>query len=80
VQRGPKGLYAFVIADGNKAELRPLEVGPIADGVAVIEKGLAPGEHVVISGHYKVQPGHVVQILPDGEPRIAGQPARSEVD
>jgi multidrug efflux system membrane fusion protein len=80
VQRGPNGLYAFVLTDGDKAELRPLEVGPIANGFAVIEKGLEPGERIVTSGQYKVQPGGPVEILTDGEPQVAGERGRTEVD
>jgi multidrug efflux system membrane fusion protein len=80
VQRGPDGLFAYVLTPDNKAQLRHLEVGPIADGYAVIEKGLAPGDRVVTTGHYKVQPGALVQILPDGDPKVAGKPARTEVD
>jgi multidrug efflux system membrane fusion protein len=65
VQRGPNGLYAFAVTKDGKAELRDLQVGPIEDGWAVIEKGLNPGERIVTSGQYRVQPGAPVEILPD---------------
>ena len=65
VQRGPDGLFAFVVSQEGKAELRNLEVGPIEDGWAVIEQGLKPGERIVTSGQYRVDPGARVEILTD---------------
>lgn len=69
VQRGPNGLFAYVVTNDNKAELRNLKVGPIADGQALVESGLESGERIVISGHYRVQPGGPVQVLPETEAR-----------
>jgi multidrug efflux system membrane fusion protein len=63
VQRGPNGLFAYVVRDDQTAELRNLEVPRIADGQALVSKGLAPGERIVTSGFYRVQPGGPVQVL-----------------
>jgi multidrug efflux system membrane fusion protein len=60
VDRGPDGLYAFVVAAGNKVEMRNLEVNQQGSGEAVITKGLVPGENVVISGQYELQAGTLV--------------------
>jgi multidrug efflux system membrane fusion protein len=68
VQRGPNGLYVYVVGDDGKAELRNVKVGPIAGGQALIEGGLSPGERIVTSGHYRVVPGGPVQILNDSRP------------
>ncbi|MBO0765055.1 MAG: efflux RND transporter periplasmic adaptor subunit, partial [Hyphomicrobiaceae bacterium] len=57
VQRGPNGLFAYVVTGDSKAELRQLKVGRIGDGQALVEQGLAPGERIVTAGHYRVQPG-----------------------
>lgn len=57
VQRGPMGTYAYTISPENTAELRPLSVQRIEDGFALIEKGLEPGEKVIVDGHFRVQPG-----------------------
>jgi membrane fusion protein, multidrug efflux system len=74
VQRGPNGLYAYVVTRDNKAEMRDLKVGPIADGLALIEAGIEPGERVITSGHYRVQPGGPVEVLTDQEQQtVAGQ-------
>jgi multidrug efflux system membrane fusion protein len=69
VQRGPNGLYAYVVTSDGKAELRNLKVARIADGQALVEQGLSPGERIVTAGYYRVQPGAPVEIV-----RAAGQP------
>jgi multidrug efflux system membrane fusion protein len=62
VQRGPDGLFAYVIGKDGKAEMRKLAVGVIEDGHAVVTQGLQAGERVVTSGYYRLQPGSLVQI------------------
>jgi membrane fusion protein, multidrug efflux system len=57
VQRGPDGLFAYVVDKDDKAELRKLTVRNIQDGRAVIADGLAAGDQVVTSGYYRLQPG-----------------------
>jgi multidrug efflux system membrane fusion protein len=63
VQRGPDGLFAYVVTADGKAELRDLRVSRIADGQALVEQGLAPGDRIVTSGHYRVQPGSAVEVI-----------------
>ena len=74
VQRGPNGLYAYVVTADGKAQMRNLKVGRIEDGHALVEQGLAGGERIITSGHYRVQPGATVEII-DARDR---QTARSE--
>jgi multidrug efflux system membrane fusion protein len=62
VQHGTEGLYAFVVNQDNKAELRKVTVNQSIDGRSVIEKGLSPGERVITAGQFKVQPGTLVSI------------------
>ena len=57
VQRGPDGLYAFVIGDDNKADVQPIKVGRSGDGVSVVEEGLTSGQRVVVAGQYRLQVG-----------------------
>lgn len=71
VQRGPKGLYAYVVTGDGKAEMRDLKVARIADGQALVEEGLAPGERIVTSGHYRVQPGARVEVIGADQPKAA---------
>jgi len=60
------------VTPDSKAELRNITVGHMDGGQAVVEKGLAPGERVVTSGHYRVLPGGPVQVLQ--ERRTANAP------
>jgi membrane fusion protein, multidrug efflux system len=57
IQRGPDALYAYVIRQDQSVERRTIKVGPVRDGLAVIEAGLTPGERVVVDGQFKLRPG-----------------------
>jgi len=60
VQRGPQGTYAFVVKADSTVEMRPVQVGQIDGGWAVIESGMKSGEKVVVDGQYKLQAGTLV--------------------
>jgi multidrug efflux system membrane fusion protein len=62
VQRGPNGLYAYVVGADGRAQLRQLKVGLIDGNTAQVQQGLRPGEEIVTAGHYRVQPGSPLQI------------------
>ena len=62
VQDGPNGSYAYVIKDDNTVERRPVEVAAVQDGVAVITKGLKPGEKIVVEGQYRLTNGSRVRL------------------
>jgi multidrug efflux system membrane fusion protein len=57
VQRGENGTYAWVIAADHTAQNQPIDVAQVQDGVAIIDRGLSAGQHVVIDGQYKLRPG-----------------------
>lgn len=69
-------LLAVVAAD-NKIEVRPAQVGARIGSDWIIEKGLKPGEQVVVEGVQKVRPGMVVTAKPfqPTAPPAQGQPA-----
>jgi multidrug efflux system membrane fusion protein len=60
IQHSTDGLYAYVVNQDNKAELRKVKVSQSIDGRSVVDEGLSPGQQVITSGQYKVQPGTVV--------------------
>jgi multidrug efflux system membrane fusion protein len=64
VQEGPNGDYAYIIKPDNTVERRNVEVASVQDGIAVITKGLSPGERVVVDGQYRLTQGARVKILP----------------
>jgi multidrug efflux system membrane fusion protein len=67
VQRGPDGPYAFVVTPQNTAQQRPLVLGTISGTMAVVRRGMQPGERAVTSGALR---------LVDGSPLLVAEPAR----
>ena len=69
VQVGQSGSYVFVVKDGT-ARVRPVTVARVVEAIAVIAKGLAPGETVVTDGQLLL--GNGTKVAPrraDGPPR-----------
>lgn len=64
VQRGPSSSYVYVVDDKNVAHRRPVTVGHEDIGLAVISKGLTPGETVVVDGASRLTDGAKVNIVP----------------
>jgi multidrug efflux system membrane fusion protein len=65
--------YVLVLSAGNKVEYRPVQLGPVVDGLRVVQSGLAPGETIVVNGLQRVRPGAQVapQRIAMGKPRVA---------
>ncbi|MEO6689961.1 MAG: efflux RND transporter periplasmic adaptor subunit [Dokdonella sp.] len=61
VQNGPDGTYVFV-ASADHAEQRKVEIARTVDGVAVVSKGLAAGETVVIDGQSRIENGTALKV------------------
>jgi len=57
VQNGPNGNYVYIIKPDDTVERRAVEVAAIQDGIAVVAKGLSPGEQVVVDGQYRLTNG-----------------------
>ncbi len=53
-----------VVGVGDTVELRTVEVGPRVDGLWVIDKGLEPGERVIVEGLQRARPGVKVSPKP----------------
>jgi multidrug efflux system membrane fusion protein len=60
IQRGPSGLYAFVVGNDNKAEKRDIKVGDEGATQTVVLEGLSSGDRVVTAGQYRLTEGAVV--------------------
>ncbi len=57
IQRGPNGMFTYVVKADSTIEARPLEVGEENGALTVITGGLKDGEEVVLSNQYRLQPG-----------------------
>jgi membrane fusion protein, multidrug efflux system len=62
VQTGPKGQYVYVVKSDMTAEVRKVELARVDGDYAIIAKGLANGETVVVKGQLRVAPGTKVTI------------------
>src|SRR5438874_3188708 len=60
IQHSTDGLYAYLVNQDNKAELRKVKVSQSIDGRSVVDEGLSPGQQVITGGQFKVQPGTLV--------------------
>jgi multidrug efflux system membrane fusion protein len=62
LQRGQNGYYAYVVKPDSTVETRPLKVGPVSQGLAIVDDGVAADERVVTAGQYRLQPGARVAV------------------
>jgi multidrug efflux system membrane fusion protein len=69
VMQGPNGTYVYVLANSDAAQRRSVDVAATQEGVAVVSKGLAAGDRVVVEGQYRLTDGAKVRI---GEAQQAG--------
>jgi multidrug efflux system membrane fusion protein len=74
IQTGQQGNYVYVVTADQRAELRPVAVAFEADGLAVIDSGLAGGETVVVEGQLRLTNGTRVDPKP-APPRSAAPAA-----
>ncbi len=63
IQQGPNGAYVYVISPDDRAQMRPVRVGQISEGQALITSGLKSNETVVTDGQYRLKPGDQVRIV-----------------
>ncbi|RVL78329.1 efflux RND transporter periplasmic adaptor subunit, partial [Sinorhizobium meliloti] len=52
--------FVLVVGADNKVEYRQVTLGPVADGLRIVENGLKPGESIIVNGLQRVRPGVVV--------------------
>jgi multidrug efflux system membrane fusion protein len=57
IQRGPQGTFVYLVSQDQKASVRPVEVDSLEGETAVIGRGLAVGDSVVIEGQTQLRPG-----------------------
>jgi multidrug efflux system membrane fusion protein len=62
IQRGPDGMYVYVIKPDSTVAMQPVKVVQMTDGNSVIQSGLDAGTKVVVAGQYRLQSGSHVQI------------------
>jgi membrane fusion protein, multidrug efflux system len=61
VQRGPNGVFTYVVKPDATVEVRALQIGAESGALTVVAKGINDGETVVTSNQYRLQPGTPVR-------------------
>jgi multidrug efflux system membrane fusion protein len=75
IQKGSQGDFVYVVKSDSTADVRPIQEDFIEGNTAVITKGLAPGEQVVIDGQDKLQAGAKVNANPVSPARTQQSPS-----
>jgi multidrug efflux system membrane fusion protein len=78
VQRGPDSALIYVVGADSTAQMRSVEVERVEDGLAIISKGIEPGDRVVVEGQSQLKPNAKVTAreqpaaVANGQQRKAG--------
>ena len=72
VLEGPQGKFVYIVDEKGTAQPRPLEVGDWAGDAWIINKGVQPGDKVIVEGLMRLGPGAPVRIADASKP--AAQP------
>jgi multidrug efflux system membrane fusion protein len=80
--------FVYVVAADSKPQFREVHLGALADGMRVVQGGIKGGEHVVVDGLQRIQPGmtvapQVLQVDAKGMPifpPMGGQPGAPALD
>jgi membrane fusion protein (multidrug efflux system) len=80
VQVGPEGPAVYVVGEGEKAELRPVQATSWLNSQWLIEGGLSEGERVAVTGLQSVLPGSPVKPVPyvPADPALLGKAADTD--
>jgi multidrug efflux system membrane fusion protein len=61
-QLSAQGPFVYVVKPDSTAELRPITTGQRQGDLVVVNRGIQPGEQVVVAGHVGVMPGGKVHV------------------
>jgi multidrug efflux system membrane fusion protein len=77
LERGPDGMFTYLVGPDSTISVAALTVGEQNGGLAVIEKGLKAGDKVVASNQYRLQPGSHIRANP-AKVAASGQASQAE--
>jgi membrane fusion protein, multidrug efflux system len=79
VLNGQEGTYVYVVDTEKNAHVRTVSIGQAVGDFTVIERGVEPGESVVVDGQSRLVPGAKVEARPQSTP-VAQRIGPSGVD
>lgn len=71
VQRGPNGIFTYVLRADSTVEVRPLKITDENTDTVLVNDGLKEGEQVVVSNQYRLQPDAKVRTGSDDATKTA---------
>jgi len=71
IQRGPEGIFAWVVTPADSVEVRTITSGPTTGDQTIVTSGLAEGERVVVDGQYKLRPNARITVNSPAGPTMA---------
>lgn len=74
VQRNPDGsAYVYVVDEKNQVQPRPITPGPMQSTTWIVDRGLNPGDRVVVDRFQQIRPGATVNpVDPNAAPPAKG--------
>jgi multidrug efflux system membrane fusion protein len=69
LQRGPSGTFVYVVGADATVAPRPVDVEFTQGDIALVAKGVADGERVVVDGQNQLRPGAKVAVREQGQGR-----------
>lgn len=79
VMSSAEGRFVWLVAAGEKVEIRPVQVGRTMGNNIVVTQGLNPGDRYIVDGVLKVQPGiQVSAVSVDAAARQAEADAKKD--
>lgn len=76
VLEGPQGKFVYVVDEKGTAQPRPIEAGEWAGDAWIINKGIKPGDRVIVEGLMRLGPGAPVRIAeakPEAKPEAKSE-------
>ena len=75
IQRGAQGIFVYVVNSNLTAALRTVKLGPTEGASTAVERGLKPGELVVVDGADRLREGAKVELAnrEAGKPPVPGE-------
>lgn len=64
VMQGLGRQFVYVVGTGDSVVARDVQTGPWSGELWIIDRGLSPGDRVIVEGTQKVAPGRVVKPMP----------------
>ena len=55
-----RGRFLLIVKSDNTVEYKPIEIGPLVEGMRVIKKGISEDDRVIIKGIQRARPGSKV--------------------